>query len=647
MRAVLIAAPTALHRQAAVAAAEAGKHVFCEKPMAMNVEECDAMIAAAERGGVILQIGFMRRFDASFQAAYERVEAGEIGEVVLVKSCTHGPTYPKPWMFDLAQSNGPLAEVCSHDIDTVRWFAGAEFTEVYAIAGNYRTPEARASHPDFYDQVLLSARLENNAQGCITGAQGVQYAYDSRVEIVGTHGLISIGGLNADTTVICTREKELRRPSVISWMNLYRDAYLAEDIEFIAAIREERPARVTGRDGRAAVAIVNAGNRSIVERRPHFLFRRAGKRNLYSSPRPLAGRPSRGAGTFPSMKAARLFGKNDLRVEEMRKPEIGAGEILLRTAAASVCGTDIRMLKHGHAQATAESPLVIGHEMAGTIESVGPGAGDYRVGQRVCVAPNYNPVASKLTVAGDGHLEPSYRALGIHEDGAFAEFVRIPALAVQQGNVFPIPDSVSFTEAAMVEPMACVYNAYEKARTGPGDTVLIIGAGPIGIMHGKISRLAGAGKVIINDVNVERLEMARRIDPSFLTIHGDLRGELHRLTGGAGADVIITACPIPEVQTLALELAAVNGRIVFFGGLPKDRAVVPLDTNLIHYRQLMVTGTTRQSLRQFQAVLTLVSDRVLQLEDLVTSTFSLDDSAKAIAAMATATGLKSRLAFAA
>ena len=265
---ILIAAPTALHCEIAVAAAERGKHVFCEKPMAMNPAECDAMIAAADKAGIVLQIGFMRRFDDSFRAAHERVKAGEIGDVVLVKSCTHGPTYPKPWMFDLAQSNGPLAEVCSHDIDTVRWFTGGEFTEVYAIAGNYRTPEARAAHPDFYDQVLLSARFSNGAQGSITGAQGVQYAYDSRVEIIGTHGLISIGSLNAGTTVICTREKELRRPSVVSWTNLYRDAYLAEDIEFITAIREQRPAAVTGCDGRAAVAVVNAGNRSIVERRP-------------------------------------------------------------------------------------------------------------------------------------------------------------------------------------------------------------------------------------------------------------------------------------------------------------------------------------------------------------------------------------------
>ncbi|MDB6148607.1 MAG: L-iditol 2-dehydrogenase [Chthoniobacter sp.] len=347
------------------------------------------------------------------------------------------------------------------------------------------------------------------------------------------------------------------------------------------------------------------------------------------------------------MKAARLFGKNDLRVQDIPVPEIGPGEILLRTAAASVCGTDIRMLKHGHAQATPESPLVIGHEMAGTIERLGEGVTSYRAGQRVCVAPNYNPTPSRLTVGGEGHLDPNYRALGIHEDGGFAEFVRIPALAVSQGNVFPISDHVSFTEAAMIEPMSCVYNAYEKAGTRPGDTVLIIGAGPIGVMHAKISRLAGAGKVIINDVNAERLEMARSIDPSFITIHGDVRAEIARLTGGAGPDVIITACPVPEVQTLAVEIAAISGRIVFFGGLPKDRAVVPLDANIIHYRQLMVTGTTRQSLRQFQAVLALVTDGVLRLEDLVTSTHPVEETEKAIAAMANATGLKSRLEFAA
>ena len=347
------------------------------------------------------------------------------------------------------------------------------------------------------------------------------------------------------------------------------------------------------------------------------------------------------------MKAARLYGPNDLRIQDLPVPEPGPGELVLRTGSASVCGTDIRMLKHGHTFATPEAPLVIGHEMAGTIDRVGPGVRGYEVGQRVCVAPNYNPVSSRLTVAGEGHLDPGYRALGIHEDGAFAEFVRLPALAVQQGNVFPIADHVTFAAAALVEPMACVYNAYEKARTGPGDTVLIIGAGPIGVMHAKMSKLAGASKVIINDIHPQRLAMARSLDPSFITIEGDVRSEISRLTGGAGPDVIITACPVPEVQTLAVELAAVNGRIVFFGGLPKDRAVVPLDANIIHYRPLLVTGTTRQSLRQFQATLALVSDGVLRLEDLVTSVHPVEETEKAIAAMATASGLKARLSFAA
>ena len=171
-------------------------------------------------------------------------------------------------MFDLAKSNGPLAEVNSHDIDSVRWFSGSEFIEVYAIADNYRTAEARKSHPDFYDQVLLTARMQNGGQGLISGAQGVQYAYDARCEILGTHGMITIGSLNANEVVVCTKEKELRRPAIVSWMNLFREAYLAEDIEFVTSIREGRPPRAGGRDGRAAVAVVNAGNQSIRERKP-------------------------------------------------------------------------------------------------------------------------------------------------------------------------------------------------------------------------------------------------------------------------------------------------------------------------------------------------------------------------------------------
>jgi predicted dehydrogenase len=266
--AVLIATPTSDHCEIAVAAAHAGKHVFCEKPMAMNVSECDAMMTAAEEAHVVLQIGFMRRFDASFVDAKQRIECGEIGDVVQVKSLTHGPTYPKPWMFDLKKSNGPLAEVNSHDIDTLHCLTGSSITEVYSVAGNYRTPEALAEFPDFYDQILMTARFANGMQGCVSGAQGVQYAYDARCEIIGTEGIICIGSLNGNSMIACGKSKELRRPSMVSWTDLFKDAYLAEDIDFIRCIREGGTPRATGHDGRAAVEVVIAGNLSIAERKP-------------------------------------------------------------------------------------------------------------------------------------------------------------------------------------------------------------------------------------------------------------------------------------------------------------------------------------------------------------------------------------------
>ncbi len=209
----------------------------------------------------------MRRFDAGFVAAKQRVEAGEIGKVVLVKSLTHGPTTPKPWMYDIRTSLGPLAEVNSHDIDSLRWFTGSEFEEVYAIGGNYRSPDAREQYPDFYDNVILAARMQNGMQGSISGAQGVKYGYDARCEILGEKGLITVGSLAANSVVSHTVDGS-RAAVVQSWMNLFLDAYRAEDEDFVRCILEDRSPRAGGQDGKAAVMVVNAGNRSIAERRP-------------------------------------------------------------------------------------------------------------------------------------------------------------------------------------------------------------------------------------------------------------------------------------------------------------------------------------------------------------------------------------------
>jgi predicted dehydrogenase len=266
--AVVVVTPTSLHREVVLAAARAGKHVLCEKPMGMNVRECDDMIDACAAASVKLQLGFMRRYDASFQSAKERLDAGEIGEAVLVKSLTHGPSVPQEWMYDIAKSNGPLAEVNSHDIDAVRWFTGSEIVEVYALGGNYRCPQAREKYPDFYDNVAMVFRFADGRQGFIDGAASVGYGYDSRMEIVGTRGVLFVGRAEQDSVVTCSTDRGIVRPFVKSWRTLFTEAYYAEDQDFVDCIIDGREPRVRGIDGRMAVAVVNAGNRSIAERKP-------------------------------------------------------------------------------------------------------------------------------------------------------------------------------------------------------------------------------------------------------------------------------------------------------------------------------------------------------------------------------------------
>jgi predicted dehydrogenase len=262
VNALVVVTPTDFHREIVVAAAQAGRHVLCEKPMAMNVPECSAMIAACEQARVKLQIGFMRRYHRDFVAAKEALDGGAIGDPVLVKSLTRGPSMPQPWMYDIKKSNGPLAEVNSHDIDSLRWFAGDDFAEVYAVAGNYRSPEARAQHPDFYDNVAMTVRFTRGAQGMIDGAQGVGYGYDARLEILGTKGVLLVGSLASSSVVVCG-DSRLVSPAVRSWRDLFADAYYEEDRAFVRSILEDRPPSPSGRDGLEAVKAVNAGNRSI------------------------------------------------------------------------------------------------------------------------------------------------------------------------------------------------------------------------------------------------------------------------------------------------------------------------------------------------------------------------------------------------
>jgi scyllo-inositol 2-dehydrogenase (NAD+) len=267
--AVVISVPTFTHRDLVVHAAEAGKHVFCEKPMALTLAECDDMIDAAERAGVVLQIGFMRRFQPEFVEARRRIEAGDVGEPMVIKSLTRGPGLPPPWAWDLERSNGMLAEVNSHDFDSVRWLAGSEIERVYAEVANHKGPARGVEAEDFYDNAVVSLRFASGAIGTIDGTCPADYGYDARVEIVCSEGLLVVGDLRGQALVeVRDRDVGTVTPLHRTWPDRFRDAYRAEIRSFVDSALEGAEPAVSGADGRAAVAAVLAANRSWQEGRP-------------------------------------------------------------------------------------------------------------------------------------------------------------------------------------------------------------------------------------------------------------------------------------------------------------------------------------------------------------------------------------------
>jgi predicted dehydrogenase len=267
--AVIITTPTFTHRQLAVLAAQHGKHVFLEKPMALNLFQCDEIIQAAAKAGVILQIGFMRRFDPEFAAAARRIQAGEIGRPMLVKSLTHGPGLPPPWARELKRSNGLLAEVNSHDWDTVRWLMGSNYQRVYTEVANFKGEANQIEAPDFYDNAIVNIRFESGGLGSISGICPCGYGYDARVEIVGDKGIMQIGELQGQAVIVCTnRDQGLIQPIYRTWPERFAWGYVHEMEHFIDCIQRQVLPLVGGEDGRWAVAGVLAGTRSVLEQRP-------------------------------------------------------------------------------------------------------------------------------------------------------------------------------------------------------------------------------------------------------------------------------------------------------------------------------------------------------------------------------------------
>jgi L-iditol 2-dehydrogenase len=327
------------------------------------------------------------------------------------------------------------------------------------------------------------------------------------------------------------------------------------------------------------------------------------------------------------MIAATYRQGGEFAVRQVPRPVISRDGLLLRIRAASICATDVKIIRNGHRKLAEGQCIVLGHEFIGTIEQVGADVDSYRAGQRVGVVPNAGCGRCDACIGAQANYCPQYTAFGIDRDGGHAEYVEIPGRFITQGNVMPLPEGVSDREAALLEPFSCVVNGVRVSRIGLGDTVAIFGAGPIGLMHLMLCRIAGAGKVVVIDPLEERLRRAAELgcDAAINPAQCDVRERIRHETEGRGADVVITACGVAEVQAQAVGLLAPYGRLCLFGALPRGSAAVPLDTNAIHYGNCVVTGSTGGSAQDYRIALRLVGGKRIDLAAIISHVFPMSD----------------------
>jgi len=332
------------------------------------------------------------------------------------------------------------------------------------------------------------------------------------------------------------------------------------------------------------------------------------------------------------MIAATYTQNQGYAVEDLPLPKIGDDELLVEVMASSICGTDLRIIRNGHRKLREGQKLVLGHEFAGVVREVGPKLeGMFHTGQRIGVAPNMGCGQCAMCIRGLPNMCPDYTAFGITMDGGHTRYVRIPHIAVVQGSVVGLPEGLSFVEASLIEPLSCVVNGNRSTQMEPGDAAVIFGAGPIGLMHVLVAQHTGAAKVIVVDLQDHRLEKARQLGADVAISSGreDVRARIFEETGGRGADVVITACSVAAVQEQSLELLAPFGRVCFFGGLPKDGSHVRLDTNIIHYKNLLVTGVTGGAPRDFHAAMRLIASGRVDVRKVISHTFATAEMAEA------------------
>lgn len=340
------------------------------------------------------------------------------------------------------------------------------------------------------------------------------------------------------------------------------------------------------------------------------------------------------------MRAAVLEAPGKIVVKEVPTPQVDDYSALLRVEATSICGSDVRILHHGNPRV--QPPAIIGHEAAGVIVQVGRYVTRVKEGDRVAIGADVPCGQCRWCRNGLGNNCAINYAIGYQIPGAFAEYMLLPRLVLEEGPVTPISDKLSYEEASLAEPLACAINGMELAQVGLGKTVCIIGLGPIGCMMIDLARVMGATKVIAAQRSQTRMEIARfyQADVYIDTSREDLVARCREETDGEGPDVVITACGSVEAHEQAIEMVAHRGYVNLFGGLKKDARPMCVLSNTIHYKECFVTGSHGSVPRQHELAVKLLEKGLVRVAPLITHRFPLSRIAEGFAAMEGRSGMK-------
>ena len=341
------------------------------------------------------------------------------------------------------------------------------------------------------------------------------------------------------------------------------------------------------------------------------------------------------------MKASVYEGYDKMAVKEIPTPEVDDNSALVRVRSCAVCGSDIRIFHHGNSRV--KPPQTLGHEIAGEVVKVGKNVTKLKPGDRIAIGADVPCGECVFCEAGIGNNCQINYAMGYQFAGGFAEYVLLNRYVVNYGPIHILPGHVSFDVGALAEPLACVLNALELSPVKLNDTVVLIGAGPIGMMLCEVSRLMGAAKIILVNRSQLRLDLAKSLGIADVYVCSAAEDALARVleeTGGLGADVIFTANPSPQAQADAIFMAKNRAYINFFGGLPKDNCIVPLDTNTIHYKELFITGAHGSMPIHHGKAVELIASGKVDIKKFITHNFPLDEINGAFAAAEGHAGLR-------